>query len=186
MKLNLVTKIPPSVNKYLFPRIMGNGRKQYVRMVETPEVIRFKGKTTKLVRDEIRSQGWIMPDESAKLDVKIDYFFPRKGMDPNNFQKILFDVFTVAGVYFDDQAAKPQTGLVVIDKFNPRLEITVTISEQVGVFKSEKDRELFIIKNKDKFTERKFTSILKKLDEGRTTEETYFDDDRNIKFKEEI
>ena len=186
MQLKLVTQVPPTVNKYLFPRIMYNGQKPYARMVETPEVIQFKGKTTKHIREEIKRQNWIKPDESCKIDVKVDYFFPRKGMDPNNFQKVLFDVFTVAGVYFDDQAAKPQTGLVVIDKFNPRLEVTITISEQVGVFKNKYEREIFINENKDRFNTRKFNSILKKLDESRITEETYFDEHNNIKIKEEI
>ena len=43
---------------------------------------------------------------------------------------------------------KPQTGLVVIDKFNPRIEIVITYSDQVGVFKDDIDRRLFIQKNK--------------------------------------
>ena len=60
------------------------------------------------------------------LDVKIDYYFLRMGQDPNNYLKVLYDVMENCGVYENDDMCKPQTGIVVIDKFNPRLEITVS------------------------------------------------------------
>lgn len=174
MSLKLIVNIPPSVNKYLFPRIMyrQNGT-PYVRMVETREATIFKAQTAAYIRKEIKKQGWKIPDKGVFVDVYIDYFFNRKGTDPNNFLKILFDTFKNAGVYIDDDIAKPQTGLVVIDKYNPRLEIEIKKSKQVGIFKNKKQRKDFIVKyeNTDKFKNK-----LKLLDDNRIIEDLVFDE----------
>ena len=95
-------------------------------------------------------------------------------MDPNNYLKTLYDVMESCGVYDNDDMCKPQTGIVVIDKFNPRVEVNITRSQQMGTFKNHIHRVNFISEYEFMYNQRKFNSIMKKLDDNRLTEETYY------------
>ena len=184
--LSLSLPIPPSVNKYLYPKVINSGKgRVFARLAETREAQLYKSKTIPIIRKEIESQKWEIPKEGEFVDVYINYHFPKKGMDPNNYLKILYDTFKVAGVYIDDDLAKPQTGLVLIDKNNPKLEIIVKKSSQVGVFKDCNKREEFISENSEKMQKRSFNALMKKLDEGRITEKVFLDENYNVKLKED-
>lgn len=184
-KLELVLPIPPSVNKYLYPKIVKSGRKSYVRLAETSESIRYKKKNYIYIENEMFMQKWEQPAEGVKVDVHIDYYFKQKGQDPNNYLKILYDMFEDIGIYINDDAAKPQTGIVVIDKYHPRLEVTITKSPQVGVFENEQDRTLFIEEYENSMPKRSFDALMKKLDQGRITSNVYYDENRKLRMKEE-
>lgn len=183
-KLKLNLEVPPSVNKYLYPKICYNGSKVFARLAETSEAQKYKVRTGKIIRTEIQKQNWIIPKERTFVNVKIDYYFQKKGMDPNNFLKILYDTFKECKIYIDDDIAKPQTGLVVIDKFNPRLEIEIYESKQIGVFKNQELRNRFIEEYKDSFHKRSFNAMLRKLDEGRILENTYLNENKEVKIRE--
>lgn len=159
------------------------GKRTVGRMAQTPESIKYKNVATKIIREQIIKQKWTMPPEKQMIDVKVDYFFTRKGQDANNYLKIPYDVFTKCGVWSDDQYGKPQTGLVVIDKFNPRLEITISYSDQVGVFNNEIDRESFIRDYSEFMSEKEMKTLLKKLDDYRITEDVDYDKNHKLKYK---
>ena len=178
--LKLILPIPPSVNKYLYPKTVRNGNKTYVRLAETAESIKYKRKVKPIIKQEIIDQGWTIPDKTSKVDIHVDYYFNKKGMDPNNYLKILYDVFKDVGVYIDDDVAKPQTGMVVIDKYNPRLELIISISKQIGVFKNKEDRDNFISTYENTMPKRSFVALMKKLDESRITLDVYYNEDMGL------
>lgn len=183
--LKLILPVPPSVNKYLYGKVIRLGNKTVARLAETQESKAYKFQITPMIKKQIKIQEWEMLEDGSMINVKIDFFFQRKGMDANNFLKIPFDVFTEVGVWKDDQFSKPQTGLVVIDKFNPRIEVTISKDSQHGVFLDEFDRVEFIEKYGDVLPKRSWQSLLKKLDEGRITENTYYDENKKVKMKKE-
>ena len=175
--LKLSLPMPVSNNAYLYPKRIGRN----VRLAESAKSIRWKKKVTPIIKEAIIDQGWHFVPRGIWLDVHIDYYFEKKGQDPNNYLKVLYDVMEDCKVYENDDMAKPQTGLVVIDKFNPRLEITVSISEQVGVFRDKEDRERFIEEYSDSMAERSFNALMKKLDESRITENVYYAQDKELR-----
>lgn len=161
------------------------GGRMIGRLSETIESKEYKAHAITIIKKRMAEENWEQPDETKFLDVFIDFYLPRKGMDPNNYLKIPYDVITNAGLWVDDDKAKPQTGLVIIDKFDPRIEINISINNQVGVFKNEKARAAFIKKYEDKMQARSFTALLKKLDEGRLTEKVTMNASQNILIKKE-
>lgn len=162
--------IPVSNNNYLYPKVMG----KYARLAETAKSKKWKAEATKIIKKELKKNNWKTAERGIFLDITIDYFFNKKGMDPNNYLKTLYDVMESCGVYENDDMCKPQTGIVVIDKFNPRIEVNITKSQQIGAFKNHIHRVNFISEYEFMFNQRKFNSIMKKLDDNRLTEETYY------------
>lgn len=180
-KLKLILPLPPSNNKYLYPKSMG----KYVRLAESATSKKWKREVTPIIKEEMTNQNWETAVRGQFLDVHIDYYFKQKGQDPNNYLKVLYDVMENCEVYENDDMCKPQTGLVVIDKFNPRIEIVITYSDQVGVFKDDIDRRLFIQKNKDLMPKRSFNALLKQLDDNRITEKVKYNDKKEINLNDE-
>lgn len=175
--LELTLPIPPSTNAYLYPKRAG----KYVRLAETAKSKKWKSKVTPTIKEEIINQEWHCVPRGTWIDIHIDYYFEKMGQDPNNYLKILYDVMEDCDVYENDDMAKPQTGLVVIDKFNPRLEIRISLSEQTGVFVNKEDREKFIQDYKDSMAARSFNALMKKLDESRITESVYYTSDKELR-----
>lgn len=180
-EIKIVLPIPVSSNSYLYPKVMG----KYARLAETAKSKKWKAEAAKIIKKELKKNNWETVERGTFLDIKIDYFFNRKGMDPNNYLKTLYDVMESCGVYENDDMCKPQTGIVVIDKFNPRVEVNITKSQQTGVFRDDIQRTNFISDNESDFTNRKFKSILKNLDSNRLTEEVYFEDNELFVKKDE-
>lgn len=180
MKLALKLPIPPSVNSYLFPVIRYTGKRPIARNIKTQEVRTWEQINIPIIKKEMKDQNWIQPEEGKFVNVLIHFFFPRKGSDPANYNKVLLDAFTEAGVYIDDQYAKPQTGYVAIDKFNPRIEVEISIANQIGVFKSSDARDKFIFLYGNELPKRSFDALMKKLDQGRITEKVYLDREFNL------
>lgn len=183
--LKLVLPVPPSVNSYLYAKVIRLGKRPIARLAETDDSKAYKFKVAPIIKQQMLEQNWEQPENGVFLDTKIDFFFQRKGMDANNFLKILYDVFTEVNVWEDDQFSKPQTGIVVIDKFNPRIEITITTSQQHGLFLNEFDRSEFIDKYEHTMPKRSWVALMKKLDEGRITENTFYDKNQKVILRED-
>lgn len=178
--LILKLTIPPSVNSYLFPVVRYAGKRPIARNIKTQDVRTWEQINIPIIKKAIKDQNWIQPEEGKFINVLIHFFFPRKGADPANYNKVLLDVLTKAGVYIDDQYAKPQTGYVVIDKLNPRIEVEISVDDQIGVFKNNDSRNTFIRLYQDELPKRSFDALLKKLDQGRITEKVYLDSEYNL------
>lgn len=162
-----------SSNSYLYPKRVG----KYVRLAETATSKKWKAEAAKIIKKELKKNNWKTVERGTFLNIHIDYFFNRKGMDPNNYLKTLYDVMEDCGVYENDDMCKPQTGIVVIDRYNPRIEVNITKSQQMGAFKNHIHRVNFISEYEFMFNQRKFKSILKNLDDNRLVEGVYFEND---------
>lgn len=128
--IKIVLPVPPSVNGYLYAKMIRVGGRMIGRLAETIDSKEYKTNAISIIKKRMIEEEWEVPEEGKFLDVKVDYFFPRKRMDPSNYLKIAYDAITVAGLWKDDDMAKPQTGLVIIDKFDPRIELTIYESDQ--------------------------------------------------------
>lgn len=180
MKLTLKLPLPPSINNYLFPVIRYVGKRPIARNIKTPEVRTWEQINIPVIKRAIKDQNWIQPEEGKFVNILIHFFFPRKGFDAGNYNKVLLDAFTEAGIYIDDQYAKPQTGYIAIDKFNPRIEVEISVDDQIGVFKSNDSRDRFIFLYGNELPKRSFDALMKKLDQGRITEKVYLDSEFNL------
>lgn len=178
--LKLILPLPPSNNQYLYPKRIGKG----IRLAETADSKRWKKKVIPIIEEQIKVQEWETTPRGIFINVHIDYFFARKGSDPNNYLKILYDVMQTCEVYENDDMAKPSTGLVVIDKYNPRLEILITIDSQNGIFKDNKTRKDFINSYSNVIEDKKFKRLLTQLDDNRVEENIKFDKNLNVHYKE--
>ena len=175
--LKVILPIPVSNNAYLYPKRVGRA----VRLAESAKSKKWKRNVTPIIKEAIINQGWYFVPRGIWLDVHIDYYFEKKGQDPNNYLKVLYDVMEDCRVYENDDMVKPQTGLVVIDKFNPRIEVTVSTSSQVGVFLDNLDRDKFIEDYSETMSSRSFNALMKKLDESRMTENVYYTQDKELR-----
>ncbi|CAD0281741.1 hypothetical protein [Enterococcus phage vB_EfaS_140] len=184
--IKVVLPIPPSVNGYLYAKMIRVGGRMIGRLAETIESKEYKAHVINIIKKRMKEENWEAPKSGKFLNVKVDYFFPRKRMDPSNYVKIPYDAFTAAGLWNDDDMAKPQTGMVIIDKFDPRMEFTIYESEQIGIFHSEKDRNRFINKYSERMPKRSFNALMKKLDEGRLTEKVYLNKNMKVEIKNEF
>ena len=146
-KLLLTSPIPPSVNNYLNYKIERSGRRQFVRAYPSAETVKYQNQFKKYVEEQIRLQGWQIPEKGKIIFVRIIFYFERKRKDPNNYLKVPLDVFSDAGVYYDDDCVLPLCDRVYIDKANPRLEIEVFESNFSGIFESAEEERDFISSN---------------------------------------
>lgn len=69
-------------------------------------------------------------------------YFSRKGRDDNNVYKLLND--SLEGIIYDnDSRVLVRTQKILFDKENPRIEITLSPVEYVGVFKDKEEAQHF-------------------------------------------
>lgn len=183
-ELKLVVPIPPSVNKYLFPstktiRIKGKNR-TVSTMKETNECRAYKRKIIPYVIGEVIEQGWQKPEDKFKqVIINYKFYFPHTKMDTNNHYKILIDALVdTQCVALDDNIIIERVDSLLYDANNPRIELTITESESIGIFKSDAILNTFQSKCESCSRYRKGScSILKKSKEGRIIPEIDISDE---------
>lgn len=180
-KLRMTLPFSPSVNQYLMPVIKYRGRKAYAQNIKQPKVRKYEKSVETIIKKCIKEQGWKLSPSGQRVDVTFDFYKPNKGIDTHNYFKIIMDCFS-GQVYYDDSDATVSTNVMVIDKFNPRIEITIELSERLGVFDNQEHLDKFkqsycdrCSKNSDKCT------ILRAMKENRVHEEVK--DFKCMKFK---
>lgn len=170
--LILTSELPPSVNHYLKYKIVRRGNRVFPSSYQSPESIKYKRKFKKYVKEQIKIQGWKVPEKDKLVYIYIEFYMDRKRKDPNNFFKVPLDALSEAGVYLDDDIALPVTTRLYIDSKNPRMEMKLVESEAIGVFNDREHLNEFTINNcincrRDMNT----CGIRKKLLENRIVEE---------------
>lgn len=171
MELTMVLPFSPSVNAYLMPTIQYSGRKAYARNIKQPKVRKYEKQVLPIIKKSIKEQDWELSPSGKRVDVTFDFYKPNKGVDTHNYFKVIMDCFS-GQVYHDDSDATVSTGVMIIDKYNPRIEISIRLSDTVGVFDNEEHLDKF----KGEYCLRcsknyKKCSILKAMIENRVHEE---------------
>ena len=138
-QLKLICNDFISVNHYMNYRVAGK-----IVMAYKPKATKdFEKKFGKYVKEEIDKQGWIKPPKGKLVIVDTTFYFPRIDMDANNYFKCMLDVATEVGVWEDDNITMERVNGLYYDAKNPRIEITLSVSDRVGIFNNDNDYEEF-------------------------------------------
>lgn len=181
-QLKLICNDFISVNHYMNYRVAGK-----IVMAYKPKTTKdFEKKFGKYIKEEMDKQGWVKPNKNQFVNVHTTFYFPRIDMDANNYFKCLLDVMTEVGVWEDDNITQESVDRIYYDSKNPRIEVTLTLSNNIGIFNNEEDYIEFKSKCEECswFKEGK-CSIHKKALESRIQDEIVLKDERWVcnKFK---
>lgn len=149
MRLELMLPIPESINSLyvnqfrfdpkLRRRVPTGGRVLSKAGEKNKEQIQFHA------RQQMEGQNWDYEWTENKnnfMYLDVDVYFPRKGRDADNIFKILHD--SLEGIVFEgDARVLPRVQRILFDKENPRVMVTLTPVEYVGVFDNKNDAEVF-------------------------------------------
>lgn len=122
--------------------------KKSMRVPTGKRILSNKGRTKKgriraQARNQMRDQEWNFDwtkDNYLYQDAVI--YFPRRGMDDNNIYKLLND--SMEGIVFDnDSRVLTRTQKILYDSDNPRVEITYTPVDYIGIFDSPDELQEF-------------------------------------------
>lgn len=156
-KLELTIPLPPSVNNYQEYRVRRLGKKNIVETYPSEETEAFYHQTLRYIEGEIKEQGWITPLHDKYILVEATMYLRRAGSDCDNYWKCTLDALEKTDVVINDTQIVPRVINVFIDKDSPRVELTVTIMDKVGIFDNEEEMEEFKKNNCDKCTRRNKT-----------------------------
>lgn len=143
MRLDLVSPMPPSVNMYLGKRVAGYGKSAYVQVYETAKAKTYKREFKKIIREALKTQKWVVPPEDKYIIAEMTFYMANKSQDTHNFDKCLVDCFQEEGIIINDSKVLVVPMEVYIDSKNPRIEVSMYISEKCGVFKDENKVKIF-------------------------------------------
>lgn len=140
--------IPPSVNKYLDKSIKRYGRGyKGISFNKSQETLIYENHMRNTYHRLKLNTGWVTPPEDKFFKFKFTYFFHKKGCDPDNTFKLLFDCMVANGIIPNDTNIIIEIQDIFIDSNNPRIEVEMDVIEKMGVFKNEEQYNLFIENN---------------------------------------
>jgi len=175
--LKLVSPIPVSVNRYLKPRsfimYVGGKATAQVSMYETAEAKAYKKNFIKYLKEQVKLQRWKMSENRfQKYFVDCTFYFPKTNMDSNNTYKLMLDSITQSEcIWLDDIQSCERTQGIFYDTLNPRVEITISPVNFVGVFPTIEQLEQFESNCITCSRYKNNCSLLTKAREGRIQEE---------------
>lgn len=170
MQIKLTLPLPPSVNEYLGYRVVYVNGRAISQPFETKTAKEYKAYVKNIVHRELKKQSWECLDKEHYIDVSLVYYLNKKRKDSHNLEKVLFDALMGAGLYPDDDILLPKTKNIYIDKYDPRVEIELTISEKRGIFDNSVHLKMFREINCDKCkksTYKRTCSIIQKALDNR-------------------
>ena len=181
--LKLVCKDFISVNHYMNYRVQGK-----IVMAYKPKTTKdFEKRFGEYIKQEIVKQGWVRPPKDKLIIIDSTFYFPRIDMDAQNYFKSICDIMTNQGVWEDDNITMEHVDRIYYDSENPRIELTLTVSDNIGIFDNNNDYREFKsnCENCNRFKEGK-CSLYKKTLESRIQKEIIKDEDNKwkcLKFK---
>ncbi|MET3209612.1 UNVERIFIED_CONTAM: Holliday junction resolvase RusA-like endonuclease [Paenibacillus sp. PvR008] len=187
MKLNLTLPLPVSINDLYINQYVWDVRiRKRVptgKRILSKEGEKVKEQITVAASEQIKSQPWDYEyTKTHYLYMDTLIYFNRKGRDDNNIYKLNNDALEKI-VYDNDSRVLTRTQRILYDKKNPRVELTFTPVEYIGIFDNEKSYIKFLEKCKTCSRYKRNCSILKAATEGFVQEE--IDDERKcFKYKQ--
>lgn len=147
MELNLVLPLPTSINKLYINQYQFNPTSR--RNEPTGKrILSADGRSTKAriqgqARVQMKGQDWDFDwtrDHYVYQDAII--YFTRRGSDDNNIYKLLND--SLEGItYENDSRVLVRTQRIVYDSKNPRVEVTLTPVDFIGIFEDRMAYDVF-------------------------------------------
>ena len=135
--LKITVPLPPSVN-HIYLKSKNGGMYLNEKGAKYKELVSF------CIKKEALKQKWekALKEEYCYLDAVV--YMDKKARDADNLYKLIQDSITMSGaVWEDDTYALNRTQRIYIDKNNPRVEITISKTETVGIFDSKEEFDEF-------------------------------------------
>lgn len=171
--LKLISPIPPSVNHYLGYRTVKKGGKYLAVSYKKPEAVKYQKNFKEYIIRESLIQHWDkVEDKFRHVYYDCVFYFPRIDMDANNYFKCMLDAVTDAEtVWSDDTQCRERVQGLYYDSKNPRVEITITVADNVGIFDNEEQSDNFEDRCKHCSRYKRNCKLLRQAKEGRIQEE---------------
>ena len=181
-ELHITLPLPKSVNHIY-------GRNKFGSTYLKKEGKEYKVKAIKEIKKQVKEQGWnkLKENEFCYFDTVV--YMNKKGRDSDNIYKLLQDSCTLSEViWFDDTYVWSRTQRSYIDSNNPRVEITITPTNTIGIFKDKQEYKTFKQNNCNKCNKKidgeRSCTIHKKLLDNRIVEEVDYENLKCNKLKE--
>lgn len=138
-----------------------------------PEAIKYQKEFANYVKNEAKKQGWKKSDNKFQhYYMDCIFYFDRVDKDANNCFKCLADAITDSqAVWIDDTQLCERVQGIYYDSENPRIEITITPVDYIGVFENASQLDIFKSNCIGCKRYKRNCSLLKKATEGRIQEE---------------
>ena len=140
---------------------------------KVPSALKYRKSFAEYVKREAKNQGWnLTPNDSQHFYVDTVFYFPKKGMDGNNYFKVMLDAITDTKlIWLDDDVVCERIQAIYYDAENPRVELTIYPVNYIGIFDSAKHLNEFTSRCKGCSRYSRNCSILCRAKEGRIQEE---------------
>lgn len=175
MKLNLTLPLPTSINRLYINQATWNSKTR-TRMLTGKRILSKEGEKTKeqiiqKAKHQMEKSDWSY-DYTKENYIYMDtiIYFRKKGSDDNNIYKLLCDALEKV-VYENDSRVLIRTQKILYDSENPRVEVTFSPVEYIGIFDNQEILDQFEAKCKTCKRYKNNCSILRKAKEGRIQEE---------------
>lgn len=112
------------------------GGKPLATSYKTKDAIVYQREFIKVVQTEAIKQGWeISSNPYQHYYMDCVFYFDRIDCDANNYFKCLADAITMSNVvWIDDNQLCERVQGIFYDRNDPRIEITITPVDYVGIF----------------------------------------------------
>ncbi|MEK4427638.1 hypothetical protein MHB54_00110 [Paenibacillus sp. FSL M7-0802] len=186
MRLNLTLPLPVSINVLYINQYVWDARIRK-RVPTGKRILSKEGEKVKkqiivAASNQIKTQEWDYEFTKVHylyMDTLI--YFNRKGRDDNNIYKLNNDALEKI-VYDNDSRVLTRTQRILYDKKNPRVELTFTPVEYIGIFDNEETYIEFLENCKTCSRYKRNCSILKAATEGYVQDE--IDEGNCFKYKQ--
>lgn len=184
--LFLSSPIPPSVNHYLAHRAIIKNGKPMAMVYETGEAKQYKKEFINYIKSEVNKQCWDLPlNKFQHFYMDCDFYFDRIDKDPDNYFKLLKDSITESQlIWVDDNVVCERVNRILYDSNNPRIEITITPVDYIGIFSNTDMLNVFEEKCKQCSRYSRNCSLLNNAKIGKIQKEILYIDDGYICTKE--
>ncbi|WP_311078052.1 RusA family crossover junction endodeoxyribonuclease [Paenibacillus polymyxa] len=186
MRLNLTLPLPVSINDLYINQYVWDARIRK-RVPTGKRILSKEGEKVKkqiivAASNQIKNQEWDYEFTKVHyLYMDTQIYFNRKGRDDNNIYKLNNDALEKI-VYDNDSRVLTRTQRILYDKKNPRVELTFTPVEYIGIFDNEKSYIEFLENCKTCSRYKRNCSILKAATEGYVQDE--IDEGNCFKYKQ--
>ncbi|MFR2314854.1 RusA family crossover junction endodeoxyribonuclease [Terrisporobacter sp.] len=147
--IKFTVPIPPSVNKAYGMKVEYRGGRAFPQRYLTSESRNYKKYVMLLIKRIMKENNieYLIKDKTSFVNLKMTVYIDKKRKDVDNMFKLLFDSIVDSGLIPDDDIIIYNIEDIFIDKLKPRLEIEMSISDKIGIFKNEKMMNKFKLEN---------------------------------------
>ena len=168
MEIKFTLPIAPSVNQYLGHRVVFIRGKHISQPYETKIAKEYKLFVKNIIHRELKKQEWKTPERHEYVVMDLVFYFDRKRKDSDNAIKVMQDAIVDSCIIEDDDIVMPRVNNIYIDKYNPRVEVSLKLAHKRGIFDNsehlKKFKELNCNKCKKSTYKRKCGVIQKALE----------------------